>query len=132
MYLNRTFTYLPEMQTYLRREELHLCQFQIPGFEHASMKHVQLYTYIFIVPLGPKFVLSTSWMPLAPDILICRAWEALASSAFGFKVVIAAIFWYVYSANSETWVTYMLSYQCVVQNIPDGIHKTNILYYHKW
>lgn len=58
---------------------------------HGRPKHVSLQTHIFMVPLGPRFVLRTSWMPLAPEILMARACCALATSALGFNVLIAAI-----------------------------------------
>ena len=51
----------------------------------------RVFTYIFIVPLGPKFVLRTSWRPLAAVMLRCKAAADLATSAFGFSALIAAI-----------------------------------------
>lgn len=48
-------------------------------------------TYIFIVPLGPKFVFKTSCKPLAALMFTASAWACLAISAFGFKETIAAI-----------------------------------------
>lgn len=52
---------------------------------------LQLRTYIFIVPLGPRLVLSTSCRPLAPLILMARACEWRAVSAFEFTDLIAAM-----------------------------------------
>ena len=51
----------------------------------------RVFTYIFIVPLGPKFVLRTSWRPLAAVMLRCKAAADLATSAFGFSALIAAM-----------------------------------------
>lgn len=51
----------------------------------------RVFTYIFIVPLGPKFVLRTSWRPLAAVMLRCKAAAHLATSAFGFSALIAAM-----------------------------------------
>ena len=48
-------------------------------------------TYIFMVPLGPRFDFITSWMPLAAEILTARAWAARATSAFGFRRLIEAM-----------------------------------------
>lgn len=51
----------------------------------------RVFTYIFIVPLGPRFVLRTSWRPLAAVMLRCKAAADLATSAFGFSALIAAM-----------------------------------------
>lgn len=42
-----------------------------------------------MVPLGPKLVFITSWMPFAPTIFTPNAWAALTTSAFGFNKLIA-------------------------------------------
>lgn len=47
--------------------------------------------YIFMVPLGPKLVLSTSCNPRAALILTANAAWARATSALGFRVFTAAI-----------------------------------------
>lgn len=49
-------------------------------------------SYIFIVPLGPKFDFITSEIPFAAVILTAKAWAALATSAFGFNKLIAIFF----------------------------------------
>ena len=54
-------------------------------------KNKSFFTYIFIVPFGPKFVLSTSWSPLAAVILRCNAAADLATSAFGLSALTAAM-----------------------------------------
>lgn len=46
-----------------------------------------------MVPLGPRLDFMTSWIPLAAEILTASAWEARATSAFGFKREIDAIFY---------------------------------------
>lgn len=48
--------------------------------------------YIFTVPLGPKFDFITSWIPLAAEIFMAKAWEALATSALGFNKLMAIFF----------------------------------------
>uniref|UniRef100_A0A8C4N9E2 Uncharacterized protein n=1 Tax=Eptatretus burgeri TaxID=7764 RepID=A0A8C4N9E2_EPTBU len=48
--------------------------------------------YIFIVPLGPKLVRSTSCKPRAALIFTAKAARARATSALGLSAVIAAIF----------------------------------------
>ena len=45
----------------------------------------------YIVPFGPKFVLSISARPRAAEILIAKAYACRALSALGFNVVIADI-----------------------------------------
>lgn len=55
------------------------------------------YTYIFMVPFGPKFVFRTSCNPLAAVIFTCKAAAALATSALGFNVLIADIFRFEHS-----------------------------------
>lgn len=47
--------------------------------------------YIFMVPLGPKLVLSTSCSPRAALMLTANAAWARATSALGFRVFTAAI-----------------------------------------
>ncbi len=58
------------------------------------------FPYIFMVPLGPRLVLMTSWSPRAALMLTCRACAALATSALGFSDFTAAIF----TACVDTWV----------------------------
>lgn len=60
-------------------------------FEKIS-KILIVATYIFIVPLGPKFVFITSCKPFEAEILIASAWAARAVSAFGFNKLIDDIF----------------------------------------
>lgn len=49
------------------------------------------FTYIFIVPFGPKLVFITSWSPFDAEILMASACAARANSAFGFNKLIEAI-----------------------------------------
>ena len=42
-----------------------------------------------MVPFGPRLVLRTSWSPLAALIFTAKACEALATSAFGFRDLMA-------------------------------------------
>lgn len=50
-----------------------------------------LFTYIFIVPFGPKLVFITSCSPFDAEILIANACAARANSAFGFNKLIEDI-----------------------------------------
>ena len=43
-------------------------------------------TYIFIVPLGPRFVFNTFCSPMAALVFTCKAAAARANSALGFNV----------------------------------------------
>lgn len=45
-----------------------------------------------MVPLGPRLVFITSWIPLAAEMFTANAWAALATSAFGFNKLIAIVF----------------------------------------
>lgn len=59
----------------------------------ANMNHqVMFYTYIFIVPFGPRLVFITSCNPFDAEMLMANAWAARANSAFGFNKLIEAIF----------------------------------------
>lgn len=49
------------------------------------------YTYIFMVPLGPRFVLKTSCRPFAALMLIANACVDRATSALGLSDFIADI-----------------------------------------
>lgn len=44
-----------------------------------------------MVPLGPKLVFITSWIPLAAEILTARAWAARATSALGLRRLMDAM-----------------------------------------
>ena len=50
------------------------------------------FSYIFMVPLGPRFDLRTSCRPLAALVLMAKAWAALATSALGFNAFTADMF----------------------------------------
>lgn len=60
-------------------------------YHHELDQALSCLSYIFMVPLGPRLVLSTSCSPLAAVIFTWRAWAALATSALGFKDLTAAI-----------------------------------------
>ena len=69
----------------------------------CALRSGQFHTHIFIVPLGPKFVLSTSCNPLAAVVFTCKAAEALATSAFGLSVLIADILVITPSLPTSFW-----------------------------
>ena len=58
----------------------------------VKIRHLKASTYIFMVPFGPRFVLSTSCNPLAALIFRANAWAALSTSAFGLSALMADIF----------------------------------------
>jgi hypothetical protein len=49
-----------------------------------------------MVPFGPRLLFKISCKPFAADILIANAYDARATSAFGFKTLIADIFRFFY------------------------------------
>lgn len=64
--------------------------------ERPSVIHhtIRIYTYIFIVPFGPRLVLITSCKPLDAEILMANACAARANSAFGFNKLIDDIIFF--------------------------------------
>lgn len=58
---------------------------------HACCTKSSGYTHIFMVPFGPRLLLSTSCSPRAALMLTARAAWALATSALGFRAFTAAI-----------------------------------------
>lgn len=62
----------------------------VTATKHHSNNHkLNIDTHIFMVPLGPRLLLSTSWSPLAAPMFSARAAAALATSAFGLRALIA-------------------------------------------
>lgn len=74
----------------------------------------RVFTYIFIVPLGPRFVLRTSWRPLAAVMLRCKAAADLATSAFGFSALIAAMLVCQSSRTFQPHFSLSASFICIL------------------
>lgn len=65
----------------------------MPKINLHGMNHMR-YTYIFMVPFGPRLVFITSCKPFDADILMANACAARANSAFGFNKLIDDIFFF--------------------------------------